>query len=132
MRITIILLLSLLLVTSSHSQNIQPTVGQAPPEFSYLSITKGEITSYKAEEFKNTVILIDFWATWCGPCIESIPHLNSLIEKYKGKNVKFISITYEPEKLVQKFLADHPMKSDVGLDEDFSMFRNFNAWGILM
>jgi hypothetical protein len=52
------------------------------------------------------------------------------VEKYKEKNVKFISITYEPEKLVQKFLNDHPMKSDVGLDEDFRIFRSYNAWAI--
>jgi hypothetical protein len=50
--------------------------------------------------------------------------------KYKEKNEKLISITYEPEKLVQKFLNDHQMKSDVGLDEDFRIFRSYNAWAI--
>jgi thiol-disulfide isomerase/thioredoxin len=106
------------------------TIGQVPPELSYFSISENKIVAYKEEDFKDKDWLIDFWATWCGPCIESIPHLNKLEVEYKNKSVKFISITYEPENLTEKFLADHPMKSDVGLDDDFNMFRSYNAWAI--
>jgi thiol-disulfide isomerase/thioredoxin len=104
--------------------------GQVPPELAYYSLAKGKKIIYKGDDFKDNVFLIDFWATWCAPCIESIPHLNSFVEKYKGRGVKFISITYEPEKLVKKFLGDHPMKSDVGLDEDFYLFRSYNGWAV--
>ena len=104
--------------------------GQVPPELSFFSPQESKMINYKGNDFKDNVFLIDFWASWCAPCIESIPHLNKLVEKYKDKNVKFISITYEPEYIAEKSLINHPMKSNVGLDEDFKMFRNYNAWAI--
>jgi thiol-disulfide isomerase/thioredoxin len=113
---------------SVYSQESGLKVGQVPPELVYYSQSENKTITYKEEDFKDKVILIDFWATWCGPCIESIPHLNELVGKYK--NIKFISITYEPESLVNKFLNEHPMKSEVGLDDDFKMFRSYNAWAI--
>jgi len=120
----------ILFCAGTYSQNTGLKPGQVPPDLAFHSFAKDEVVVYKDDDFKDTVFLIDFWATWCAPCIESIPHLNSLVEKYKDRNVKFISITYEPAKLVHKFLGDHPMKSDVGLDEDFRIFRNYNAWAI--
>ena len=102
--------------------------GQVPPVLVYYSLALDKTINYKEGDFKNKVFLIDFWATWCGPCIESIPHLNKLVDEYK--NVKFISITYEPRDLAEKFLNEHLMKSDVGLDDDFKMFRSYNAWAI--
>jgi thiol-disulfide isomerase/thioredoxin len=124
------ILLIVLIYSGGYSQNKGLQKGEVPPELTYRSLAKNKIVSFKGDDFKDTVFLIDFWATWCAPCVESIPHLDSLIEKYKDKNVKFISITYEPRKLVEKFLIDHPLKSEVGLDDDFKIFRKYNAWAI--
>jgi thiol-disulfide isomerase/thioredoxin len=121
-------LILVIFCVSVYSQERGLQIGQGPPELVYFSLSENKTVTYKAEYFKDQVFLIDFWATWCGPCIESIPHLNELVVKYK--NVKFISITYEPVDLVNKFLKDHPMKSDVGLDNDFKIFRSYNAWAI--
>ena len=117
-----------IICVSVYSQVRGLQTGQVPPELVYYSLSENKTVTYKAEDFKDQVFLIDFWATWCGPCIESIPHLNELVGKYK--NIKFISITYEPVDLVNKFLKDHPMKSEVGLDDDFKIFRSYNAWAI--
>jgi thiol-disulfide isomerase/thioredoxin len=127
-RIHFLFLVLLLFCNMMLAQERGLKIGQTPPELVYYSFTAEKTIKYKKDDFKNKVFLVDFWATWCGPCIESIPHLNGLVEK--NKNVKFISITYEPESLVKKFLNDHPMDSDVGLDDDFKMFRSYNAWAI--
>ena len=121
-------LLSALFCAYVFAQGRGLQIGQIPPELVYYSVSGDKNVTYKAEDFKDQVFLIDFWATWCGPCIESIPHLNELVGKYK--NIKFISITYEPADLIKKFLKDHPMKSEVGLDDDFKIFRSYNAWAI--
>ena len=123
-----LLLTPVFLYTVVFAQERGLHIGQTPPELVYFSLPGNKTVTYKEDDFKNKVFLIDFWATWCGPCIESIPHLNKLVDKYK--NVKFISVTYEPENLVKEFLKDHPMKSEVVLDDDFKMFRSYNAWAI--
>lgn len=105
-------------------------VGQDPPLLYYTSLGSSASVRLDKEDMTKTVYLIDFWATWCAPCIESIPHIDSLIDEFKGKNVRFISITYEPSSLVKPFLLDHPLQSHVGIDTGFTMFRTYNAWAI--
>jgi len=56
----------------------------------------------KFEEGK--VYVVEFWATWCGPCVASMPHLASLQNKYRGSNVQVVSISDEPLDTVTEFL----------------------------
>ncbi|MBK8946454.1 MAG: TlpA family protein disulfide reductase [Ignavibacteriae bacterium] len=57
-------------------------------------------------ENNNKIILINWWATSCIPCIEEIPGLNKLVEKYKNESVEFLSIIWDAENL-DKFLSKH-------------------------
>jgi Thiol-disulfide isomerase and thioredoxins len=64
--------------------------------------TKGK--KVKLSDFKGKVIYIDFWATWCGPCKQELPHYSKLIEKFKGnKDIVFISISMDDTK--EKWLS---------------------------
>lgn len=59
---------------------------------------------------KGNVILLDLWATWCGPCISMIPHERELVEKLKGKPFKLISVSVDEKKdTLEKFIAKTPM-----------------------
>ena len=69
--------------------------GERSPRFSYKNIA-GE--TIKLDDFRGKYVYIDVWATWCGPCREEIPHLEKLMEKYKDKNIAFISISIEKRK----------------------------------
>ncbi len=53
---------------------------------------------------KDNVYIVEFWATWCGPCISSMPHLAEIQEKYRDKNVRIVSISNEDLKTVDAFL----------------------------
>ncbi|HPW90231.1 MAG TPA: TlpA disulfide reductase family protein [Paludibacteraceae bacterium] len=53
-------------------------------------------------DLQGKFIVIDFWATWCGPCRVSIPHMNALAEKYAEKFV-IIGLSKEPESVVRNF-----------------------------
>lgn len=44
---------------------------------------------------KEDVWVVDFWASWCRPCIQAIPHMKKLHAKYQGKGVKFISVSWD-------------------------------------
>ena len=72
--------------------------------------------STNLEAMRGKVIVIDFWATWCGPCKKSIPHWNDLVDTFKGKPVQFLALTDENEQVVTEFLKRTPIHSWVGLD----------------
>lgn len=50
------------------------------------------------EDLKGKYVYIDVWATWCGPCCAEIPHLKTLEQKFKGKNILFVSISVDSNK----------------------------------
>ncbi|PKQ63282.1 TlpA disulfide reductase family protein [Labilibaculum manganireducens] len=52
----------------------------------------------KLSDFKGKLIYIDFWATWCGPCRDELPFYGKIIEKFKGKDVVFLSISVDQDK----------------------------------
>lgn len=69
--------------------------GTPSPAFNYEN-HKGGKTSLA--DLKGKYVYIDMWATWCGPCIAQIPALKKIEEKYKNKNIAFVSISVDQDK----------------------------------
>jgi len=64
----------------------------------------------------NKYIVLEFWATWCGPCIAAVPHMNEIQEEFNQKDLYFISITDEPIAKVERSLKRIEFKSIVVTD----------------
>jgi thiol-disulfide isomerase/thioredoxin len=99
-----------------------------PLEFHLLDGARGP----SWDDLHGKVVVIDFWATWCAPCVASIPHMNALKNELAGVPARFFSITYEPPAKVREFLAKHAIDTEVGIDDDLATFGSFVAWGIPM
>ena len=70
-------------------------VGATAPEFEVKDIKNKTI---KPANFKGKVLVIDFWASWCGPCRQEIPNLKKYYEEFKGKGVEFLSVSIDAKK----------------------------------
>lgn len=78
----------------------------------------------------GNVVVIDFWATTCAPCVGAIPHWNKLVEKFTDKPVKFVSITKEDKATIGKFLRRRPIRGYVCLDSDGATSAAYGVEGI--
>lgn len=67
----------------------------APSFYNYENYTGGFSS---LEDFRGRYVYIDIWATWCKPCIAQIPYLKKLEEKYKKKNISFVSISIDDDR----------------------------------
>lgn len=73
--------------------------------------------------------VVEFWATWCPPCRQSIPHLNSLHER-SGDRLQVIGVTNEDAGTVEAFRKSVPMKYSVATDASGGLARHFGVRGI--
>lgn len=96
----------LAMLTTMLSQAMALEVGQKAPSLAKVTWMKGA-----AVETGTTVTVVEFWATWCGPCKTSIPHLTELQKKYADK-VRIVGISNEEEAKVKPFIAEMGAKMD--------------------
>jgi len=76
---------------------------------------------------KNRPILLEFWATWCPPCLANIPHLNEIHEKFSPKGLLIIGVTNEDISRVKKFSRDHKITYTIAIDKDNQMAKHFKV-----
>ena len=87
-----------------------------PPGFALPGYDGG---SDNWNNYQGKVTLVNFWATWCPPCVEEIPSLNRLAARYRDKEFRVVSIDYrEDEQALQQFVKDIPVDFPVLLDQD--------------
>ena len=91
-----------------------------------LSNAAGEKVSF--DDYKGKVTLVNFWATWCRPCVEEIPSLNRLRKQMHGKPFQLISVDYaEDRETIETFMRDVNVDFPVLLDTDGTVSAKWNV-----
>jgi len=86
--------------------------------------------TYKLSDLKGKVVLIDFWATWCGPCREELPIIEKLHREFKDKNLVVLGISNEGRDTIEKFLKNNPLTFPILLDEKGKVAKSYRVVAI--
>jgi peroxiredoxin/outer membrane lipoprotein-sorting protein len=90
--------------------------GKPAPTFTLTDLAKKEVS---LADQKGSVVIIDFWATWCGPCVESLPQLNKLYEEKKAAGLKVLAVSVDEDAAkVPLFVAEKKLTFPVLVDND--------------
>ena len=96
----ILLALTLLFAVSASAEESLDFLGKAAPDFTVTDIDGNTFTLSEATKDYEAVV-INLWATWCGPCRNEFPEANEVYEAYKDK-VAFIALSIDPDDTVEK------------------------------
>jgi len=83
----------LLALSSPRAARAEPS-GHVAPSFTVRGI---DGRSLRFSDFKGRALILDFWATWCGPCRATIPHLNQLQERFAGQGLVVVGLSVDEE-----------------------------------
>ena len=106
-----------------------------PFELSFTDAISGKPIDVQ-KDLKGKVVVIDFWATWCGPCVGEMPHMKELYSQFKPKGVEFIGISLDqPEDkgglaALKKFVAENKIEWPQYYQGNFWQSEFSSGWGI--
>ncbi len=105
-------------------------IGEDAPDFE-LTLLDGE--SFRLSEQRGKVVLLDFWATWCPPCVESLPWLQDMYEEFGGDDIVFLGVSVDSagmETRVKRMLDRFNITYPSGINEDGDIALEYGAFSI--
>lgn len=105
-----------------------PLLNQPAKTFKLPLLAGGD---FDLAQEKGKVIVLDFWATWCGPCVKSLPDMIDQMSAFDSKKVRFIGVNQaEPKDQVKTFLETRGWKMEVAFDANQRVGQSFGVEGI--
>ncbi|MBN2241884.1 MAG: TlpA family protein disulfide reductase [Acidobacteria bacterium] len=129
----LILFLVLFLLTIIAVQSFRSSgpveVGKSAPDFTLKDMVGRDVS---LDEYRGRIVILDFWATWCGPCRLTMPMLDEIEKEYSGEMSVLAINMQEPKGVVRDYILEEGLNSRVLLDEDAAIGRQYGVAGIPM
>ena len=113
-----------LLVCAATTASAAVTPQAAAPDFTLRS---ADGRNLRLNEQRGQVVLVNFWASWCGPCRQEMPHLNRLYDKYKASGFTLLGVNIDDDpRLANAVVARMGLKFPVLLDADKTVSKLYD------
>lgn len=108
----VVLLMGLFTFLNGYSQRLD--IGDKVPAVTIGNVINNASSDIRLSDYHGQLVILDFWATWCSPCIAMFPKTDSLQKVFGGK-VRFLPVTYQSEKDVRRLLTRIPALNSLNL-----------------
>jgi len=86
---------------------------------------------FRLKEHADQVVVLDFWATWCGPCVKALPETIATVKEFPSNKVQLVAVNqWEAQEAIATFLKARHWDVAVGLDKEDNVSRAFQAEAI--
>lgn len=115
-------------LTATTSNAIE--VGASAPDFTLENIEPNQ-AAITLSDLRGKTVYVDFWASWCAPCLRSMPLINALYGEYRDQGFEVIAINVDdPIEDGEDFLEDNPVNYLVALDTDNTVLTEYGVIGM--
>jgi thiol-disulfide isomerase/thioredoxin len=119
-----LVLLVFFLCAPAQAQPLKPWSGPTPA----LELADLQGKPHRLQDYRGSVVMVNFWATWCAPCREEMPSMERLSASLQGRRFVVLAVNLaEPESRIRKFLEGMPVSFPVLLDRDAAASRAWQA-----
>ncbi len=116
--------LALLLACAVGSAAAAVQLSTSAPDFTLRSVAG---TNLRLQEQRGQVVLVNFWATWCGPCRQEMPHLNRIYDKYRASGFVLLGVNIDDDpRAAADLAAKLGLRFPVLLDTDKQVSRAYD------
>ncbi len=105
----------------------EPAVGHPAPDFVLTTLDGAE---FRLSDHRGTPVVLNFWATWCGPCQRELPELQAAAERWNG-NVLIVGVDQAEEaEVVQRYVDELGLTFPIPMDEETDVAQRYNVRGL--
>jgi peroxiredoxin len=114
---------------------LAPVLGQVipggpAPEVRVSKLLNSPVPFESLSELQGSAVLLEFWATWCGPCVAQIPHMVETHHKYADRGLVILAMSSEPIEKVEPFAQQKGMVYGIGIDAGGAASKTYGVTGI--
>lgn len=107
---------------------VAETRDEPAPSFSIESLDGGTVS---LDDYRGEIVVLNFWATWCGPCREEAPAFRRLSREYEGKGVQFLGMNYRDDRAAAlSFFREFRLRYPSGFDPWGSLADDFRLYAM--
>ena len=116
------------LTTTTSTAEAAGVTAQIAPDFTFTDLVTGKTT--KLSDLRDKPVYLNFWATWCPPCVKELPHIQSKYEQYKDR-IHFLAISVDSEQdAPAQFISSKGYTFPVGYGNEREISRAYNIEAI--